>query len=163
MKSARCLKAAAPKGRYGGYLPFTPRWIVDLSPWPTCGALAEGPGARSSRRPAVAVIAKWMRDDPAGRRSDPFPLVTKRAALEFPAGNGFHSIPSLIAYTPDLLLLEDLAPMVPLANRLRERGAAACEADLGAFTATMGELAAATVGRGADYQRTRRRAGASAG
>ena len=108
------------------------------------------------------MIAKWRRDDLAlGLRADPLCLATEAAALEFLAQIGFASVPQLIGSDLDtgVLILEDLAPRVSLADRLRAEGPDGLEAELVAFARVLGELAAAAVGHEAAYDQLRRRAG----
>jgi hypothetical protein len=104
-----------------------------------------------------SVIVKWLRDDPNGFRIDARQIATERAALEFLDGIAFRASPRLIAADAAMgvVIMEDLAPREPLAERLRRDGAAAHAAGLLAFAQVTGDLAAATVGRSADYDAVR--------
>jgi hypothetical protein len=105
-----------------------------------------------------SVIAKWLRDEPSSR-ADPRQLATERAALEFLEEIGFRGAPRLIASDSRVVILEDLARSVALADRLRAEGANSLEGELRAFARTLGELGAVTAGREAHYERIRRHAG----
>lgn len=121
--------------------------------------------ARCRLEPAAgvptSVIVKWQRNDAIGWRAAARGILIEQAALEFLLEVGFHSVPSLIAGDTEVVVLEDLAPMSSLADRLREQGAAACVPELMAFATTAGRLAAATIGQEARYDQVARRAGAA--
>jgi hypothetical protein len=125
-----------------------------LSPWSVLRCELDGaPGS---------VIAKWLRDDPSGFRTDPRQVATELAALEFLASIGFAQAPRPIAadLAADLLVLEDLSPCTPLADLIRRDGADAARAPLTAFAEAMGALGAATAGKAGDYTAKRARYGA---
>ena len=102
---------------------------------------------------ATTVIVKWLREDPRGFRIDPRQIATEQAALEFLAEIGFPHAPRLIAadLSNGVLVLEDLSPRTPLSDRLRDRGLAACKPQLLVYARVLGELGAATAGKGARY------------
>ncbi|MGH6958039.1 MAG: hypothetical protein ACREEW_15340 [Caulobacteraceae bacterium] len=128
--------------------------IERLEPW----AVARCWLRMAADAPPQCVIGKWLRDDPRGARTDPRQIATERAALEFLAEIGFAHAPRLIAVDPtnSLLVMEDLAPRAPLADRLRLEGVAAARDDLLAYARVLGELGAATVGKAARYDEVRR-------
>ncbi|HEY5009364.1 MAG TPA: hypothetical protein VII42_15295 [Caulobacteraceae bacterium] len=108
------------------------------------------------------VIVKWLRDDGQDIRVDPRQVATEQAALAFLSSIGFAAAPRLIAADRDagVLVLEDLAPRIPLADLIRSQGAVASTTELMAFARLMGELGAATVGKAAAYDAIRSRYGA---
>ncbi len=107
-------------------------------------------------RPHPSVIVKWLRNHPAGFRTDPSQILTEAAALRFLAEIGFEHAPGLVAcdFEAGVLVLEDLTPAMPLAELLIAVVPEA-EAGLRSFAATLGELHGATVGREAQYYRLR--------
>jgi hypothetical protein len=109
-------------------------------------------------RPA---IVKWLRDHPGGLRVDPRQIGTEGAALEFLRSIGFPCSPRLVAadHRAGVLVMEDLAPRVPLDGLLRREGMAAVVADLNSYAETLGALGAATAGRSDLYGEVRRRFG----
>jgi hypothetical protein len=113
-----------------------------LAPWAVvrCHLADPAPGLPAS------VIVKWLRDDPTGFRTDPRQVCTERAALEFLAELRFRLVPRVL--TSDLaagiLVLEDLAPRVPLAGLLRDGGVTQSTGRLMAFARSTGQLAAIT-------------------
>src|SRR5688500_3248783 len=72
--------------------------------------------AESSSRLPRSVIVKGLREDASGTRVDPRQVLTEQAALEFLAELGLSIAPRLIASDlgANLLVLQDLAPRVPL-------------------------------------------------
>jgi hypothetical protein len=123
-----------------------------LEPWAVMRCAVAGAGA-----PATAIV-KWLRDDPNGFRVDPRQIATEQAALEFLAAIGFAGVPRLYAADREanLLLVEDLAPRRPLADRIRAEGPDALEASFFAFARLCGDLGAATAGHEAHYEALRR-------
>lgn len=131
-------------------------FVESLPPWAVARCHNEpAPGAPPT------VIAKWLRDHPTGLRTDPRQIYTEQAAYAFLAEIGFPNACRMIAadHAAGVLILEDLAPRVPLADRLRSDGAFAVRPELIAFAQTLGELGAATAGRERAYDRLRRQAG----
>jgi hypothetical protein len=124
---------------------------VVLEPWSVLRAqLAPGPPS--------SVIVKWLRDDPRGLRTDPAQQLTEFAALRFASDLGLHLSPRALAadLPASVLVLEDLAPRVPLAAILASRpGDPAAAAGLVEFAATTGRLHAATAGHDEPYYRRR--------
>lgn len=120
-----------------------------LEPWAVARAHLAGAGARRT------VIVKWVRaGDGAGARSEGWRVGAERAALQFLSDDlGLAIAPRVIAadLTAGFLVLEDLAPRVALDHLICRDGAAAHLDRLAAFARTMGELGAATAGRGATY------------
>ncbi|MGH3487440.1 MAG: hypothetical protein ACRDP8_05920 [Actinopolymorphaceae bacterium] len=122
-----------------------PVTIVDtdhLAPWAVlrCHLADPTPGLPAS------VIVKWLRDHPTGFRTDPRQVRTERAALEFLAELGFRCVPQVLAsdLAAGILVLEDLAPRVPLASLLRDGGVPPSTGRLVTFARAVGQLAAAT-------------------
>jgi len=66
--------------------------------------------------PPSSVIVKWLRDHPAGFRTDPAQQVTEYVALQFLSDLGLDLCPRLLAAAlpASVLVLEDLAPRAPL-------------------------------------------------
>lgn len=116
--------------------------------------------AGSSAVPA-SVIVKWLREDPNGFRTDPRQLLTERAALEFLDELGLQVAPRLLGCDADttILVLEDLAPRVPLSDLLQALGSGSTADGLRLFARTLGLLAAATAGRQEAYYERRRALG----
>lgn len=102
-----------------------------------------------------SVIVKWLRGHPQGLRTDIRQIATERAALEFLAEVGFARAPRLIAADRGLLVMEDLAPRTPLAERLFAQGLAGLEAEMLDYARCLGELGAATAGRAARFEAVR--------
>jgi hypothetical protein len=125
-------------------------WRV-LEPWSVLRAeLVPGPPS--------TVVVKWLRDDPRGFRTDPAQQLTECAALQFLTDLGLHLSPRVLAadLAASVLVLEDLAPRVPLAALLASHphGPAAA-AGLIEFAATTGCLHAATAGQHERYYQRR--------
>jgi hypothetical protein len=108
--------------------------------------------------PPSTVIVKWLRDHPAGFRTDPAQQLTEYVALQFLADLGLHLAPRVLGadLPASVLILEDLAPRAPLAALLASHphGAAAA-AGLLEFAAATGDLHAATAGHDERYYRRR--------
>ncbi|WP_026256970.1 hypothetical protein [Actinopolymorpha alba] len=125
---------------FGG--PVTIAHTDHLAPWTVirCHLAEPTPGLPTS------VIVKWLRDHPTGFRTDPRQVCTERAALEFLAELQFRLVPHVLAsdLAAGILVLEDLAPRVPLAGLLRDGGIAPSTGRLEAFARSTGQLAAAT-------------------
>jgi hypothetical protein len=114
-----------------------------LTPWYVIRChLSEAPGLPPS------VIVKGLREDRNGARTDPRQVLTEKAALEFLADLALHVAPRLLAgdLGANILVLEDLAPRVPLAAVLRGGDPQEAEMGLSAFARALGGLSAATVG-----------------
>jgi hypothetical protein len=132
-----------------------------LTPWSVARChIAEPPSGTAASVLPRSVIVKWLREDPSEFRTDPAQVCTERAALEFLAELGVDLAPRPVAsdLTAGVLALEDLAPRVPLADRIRRCGAGAADAKSGlmAFARTMGQLHAATAGHAETYYARRR-------
>jgi hypothetical protein len=108
-----------------------------------------------------SVIVKGLREDPSGSRTDPQQVLTEQAALEFLAELGLHITPRLLAsdIAANILVLEDLAPRVPLAAILQSTDSERVKAGLSAFARALGTLSAATVGHADTYYAKRRALG----
>lgn len=103
---------------------------------------------------AHSVIVKWIPDGQREARTASWRLCTELAALRFLDEDlGIGLAPSVIAAdtTARFLVLEDLAPRVPLDQLLRRDGAAAHGDRLAAFARARGALSAATAGRVETY------------
>jgi hypothetical protein len=128
-----------------------------LRPWAVLRAHLDRPGAGLP----ASVIVKWLRTDPTGLRADPWRVRTERTALRFLAEDlGLDLAPRVVGgdAAGRILVLEDLAPRVPLDQVLRRRGAALpaeLPAELAAFARVLGELGAATAGHAARYDARR--------
>jgi hypothetical protein len=130
------------------------RWDV-LEPWSVLRA-ERAPG------PPSTVIVKWLRDDRAGFRTDPAQQLTEYAALHFLADLGVHLAPRVLAadLPAAVLVLEDLAPRVPLFSLLTpDPHHPDAAAGLVEFAASTGRLHAATAGRDERYYQRRRQHG----
>ena len=120
-----------------------------LEPWPVARVPLEGAGTDRT------VIVKWVRAGPAGARTEPWRLRAELAALRFLSGDlGLALAPRVIAadLPAGFLVLDDLAPRVPLDQLIRRDGAAAHLGRLAAFARAHGELSAATAGRAGSYR-----------
>jgi Phosphotransferase enzyme family len=117
--------------------------------------------AESSSRLPASVIVKGLREDPNGSRTDPQQVLTEKAALEFLADLGLHIAPRLLASDigANILVLEDLAPRVPLASVLLGGDPEKTKIGLSAFARALGELSAGTVGHEETYYARRRALG----
>ena len=134
--------------------------VDHLAPWSVLRCRLK-PGPHLGSDTPRSVIVKWLREDPRGVRSDPRQVATEQAALEFLAQIEFACAPRLIAAERNagMLMLEDLAPRIPLAHLIRRQGAAASTTERHAFARAMGALNAATVGKLAAYDAIRSRCG----
>ena len=131
----------------------TPIEVIEsqrLMPWFVVRCRLAG---QSSEVPA-SVIVKVLRQDPNGFRTDLRQVYTERAALEFVGALDPESVPHLWASDPSagILIMEDLAPRIPLAAVLRTGDSAECIAGLRRFARALGRLAAVTVGHESAYQ-----------
>jgi Phosphotransferase enzyme family len=108
-----------------------------------------------------SIIVKGLREDPNGFRTDPQQVLTEKAALEFLAELGVHITPRLLASdsAANILVLEDLAPRVPLAAILQSADTERAKVGLSAFARALGTLSAATVGHEDTYYAKRRALG----
>jgi hypothetical protein len=108
----------------------------------------------------ASVIVKSLREHPTGFRTDPAQVATERAALEFMADHVPGRAPRLIASDLDacVLVLEDLAPRIPLWDLLRTNADGADEG-LRSFADALGDTAALTHGLEDAYSRRRRELG----
>ncbi len=104
------------------------------------------------------MVVKWLRDHPAGLRTDAAQLLTEYAALQFLSDLGLHLAPRILAadLPASVLVLEDLAPRAPLAALLASHphGPAAA-AGLVEFAAATGCLHAATARQAERYYQRR--------
>jgi hypothetical protein len=124
------------------------RW-ERLGPWSVARVQLDGAGTSRT------VIVKWVRAGPAQARTEPWRLSAEMAALQFLSGDlGLALAPRVIAADrpAGLLVLEDLAPRVPLDQLIRRDGAAAHLGRLAAFARAHGELSAATAGQAGTYR-----------
>lgn len=115
-----------------------------LTPWYVVRCHLAGSPARLPE----SVIVKGLREDPNGSRTDPRQVLTEKAALEFLADLGLRIAPRLLAgdIGANLLVLQDLAPRIPLAAVLQGGDPEKAKNGLSAFARALGELSAATVG-----------------
>ncbi|MGW4894783.1 hypothetical protein ACWEQL_21315 [Kitasatospora sp. NPDC004240] len=136
--------------------PVTVERIEHIEPWAVTRVRLRG-GSALPR----SVVVKRVPDGRRGARTAPWRLRTELAALRFLDEDlGLGLTPRVLAAadtTARLLVLEDLAPRVPLDQLLRRDGAAAHGDRLAAFARARGALGAATAGR-ADAYYTRRAA-----
>lgn len=126
-----------------------------LEPWAVARCRLS---SEAQSRPA---IVKWVRDHPAGLRTDPRQIGTEAAALTFLADIGFSDSPRLIAADPGagVLVMEDMAPRTPLDVRLRGEGPSALRRELKDHAEILGDLGAASAGKGEAYGQIRARFG----
>jgi hypothetical protein len=128
-----------------------------IAPWfvVRCAITDPPPGVPAS------VIVKSLREHPENFRTDPAQVATERAALEFMDAHLPDVAPRLLASDLDagVLVLEDVAPRVPLWDLLAGRAPAA-EDGLMSFARTLGELGARTAGLDDEYDARRRAYGA---
>src|SRR5215212_1868288 len=112
-----------------------------VTPWYVVRCHLEGV---SSSLPK-SVIVKGLREDPNGFRMDPQQVLTEKAALEFLAELGVQITPRLLASDigANILVLEDLAPRIPLAAILQSADSEQAKVGLSAFARALGELSAA--------------------
>jgi hypothetical protein len=117
----------------------------------------------SSSQVPASVAVKILRQDPDGFRTDPRQVVTEQVALEFLQQVAPGRAPRLWVGDPGagLLVMEDLAPRVPLAAVLGNRWGDDAVTGLRRLAASLGELAARTAGQFSDYQARLRAAGPS--
>ncbi|WP_326763475.1 hypothetical protein OG978_01730 [Streptomyces sp. NBC_01591] len=129
-------------------------------PWVLRAHLAEATGLPET------VIVKCLRPEGYGLRSAEELTRCEHAALAFIADDLCLDLaPGLHAASPDsrLLVLEDLYPRSELAELLHRDGhTPALDAELTAFASSMGELAAASVGRAALFNARRTALGTGA-
>jgi Phosphotransferase enzyme family len=111
--------------------------------------------------PPRSVIVKSLREHPEGFRTDPQQILTELAALEFLADLWADGVAQVLASdtTADLLVLEDLAPRVSLAEKLQGEDRSQAEAGLSAFAVAMGDLHAVTIGHEENYYARRQALG----
>jgi hypothetical protein len=123
-----------------------------LSPWAVARCQVRLADGR-----AWSVIVKWLREHPQGLRTDIRQIATEAAALAFLGELGFCRAPRLIAadHLAGVLVIEDLAPRTPLAERLFAQGLAGLEAEMLDYARCLGELGAATAGRAGRYDAIR--------
>jgi hypothetical protein len=88
-------------------------------------------------------------------------VLTEQAALEFVAELGLNLAPRLLASDVEVgvLVLEDLAPRIPLSEVLRKEDPSAGKPGLSAFARALGTLNAASSGHEAFYYERRRALG----
>ncbi|MEU6548478.1 hypothetical protein [Streptomyces sp. NPDC046859] len=125
------------------------RW-ERVEPWAVARIWLQSSAAALPR----SVIVKWMPDGQREARTASWRLRTELAALQFLEEDlGIGLAPSVIAVdtAARFLVLEDLAPRVPLDQLLRRDGAAAHGDRLAAFARARGALSAATAGRVETY------------
>lgn len=106
-------------------------------------------------------MVKSLREHPDGFRTDPQQVLTEYAALEFLEGLGLDLAPRLLASdtAAGVLVLEDLAPRVPLPGILLHGDPSTAAAGLSAFAGAKGRLNAETVGHADAYYARRRTLG----
>lgn len=124
-----------------------------FAPWSVLRAHVSGePGT---------VIVKWLREHPAGFRTDPRQVVTEMAALDFLAGLEPRLAPQVYAsdLAAGLLVLEDLSPRVALDQLLRTGGVPGAAPGMRAFTQAIADLHVMTAHRFGAYYAHRARYG----
>lgn len=147
MKIEQWRLEALLSGAFGGTVEISTS--ERLAPWfvHRCYLASIGSGLPRS------VIVKSLREHPDGFRTDPTQVVTELAALEFLADLGLNLAARVLASDADadVLVLEDLAPRVPLAAALQSDDEERANAGLSAFARALGQLHAGTVGHEATY------------
>lgn len=130
---------------------------IRLAPW----SLVRCHLASEAADVPISVVVKPLRSDPTGSRADPLQVATERAALEFVVELGLNLAPRLLASDLEvgLLVLEDLAPRIPLAETLRTDGYNTAREGLSAFALSLGTLNATSSGHEAVYYKRRRTLG----
>ena len=105
------------------------------------------------------VIVKLLRDGPS--RAHPLQVCTEQAALEFVAELGLGLTPRLLASDlgTRLLITEDLAPRIPLAEVLQGEDTGLAAEGLKAFARALGMLHAGSSGHASAYYSRRRALG----
>ncbi|MGW1842952.1 hypothetical protein [Streptomyces sp. NPDC001966] len=129
--------------------PVTVDRLERLEPW-----AAARVWLRSASALPCSVVVKWVPDGQREARTAPWRLCNELAALQFLSEDlGVGLAPRVFAAdtTARFLVLEDLAPRVPLDRLLRRDGAAAHRDRLAAFARARGALSAATAGRAEAY------------
>ena len=108
-----------------------------------------------------SVIVKSLREHPSGFRTDPQQVFTEKAALDFLDELGLGLAPRVLASDLEkgILVLEDLAPRIPLAEILRGGDSEPGRVGLEAFARSLGQLHAGTVGLAHQYHERRRTLG----
>jgi hypothetical protein len=120
------------------------RW-EHVEPWAVARVRLQSSASALPR----SVIVKWIPDGQREARTAPWRLRTELAALQFLEEDlGIGLTPSVIAAdaTARFLVLEDLAPRVPLDQLVRRDGASAHGEGLAAFARARGALSATTAG-----------------
>ncbi|MBO0811980.1 MAG: hypothetical protein J2P23_08020 [Microlunatus sp.] len=105
----------------------------------------------------VRLVAKWLRSNPLGWRTDPRQQAIEAAGLGFVNGLTPGMVPQLIAAELDprtggVVLLEDLSPREPLDAIIRRAGVTATERARLAYARALGRLAAVTAGRDQEFR-----------
>ncbi|HEY6738449.1 MAG TPA: hypothetical protein VI076_06330 [Actinopolymorphaceae bacterium] len=131
--------------------------VEHIEPWAVCRVRLDGHGGTGIR----SVVVKWLRDHPAGFRTDPRQVANERAALEFVADLGLDLAPRLLGADPaaEVLVLEDLSPRIALDSLIRRDGLTRAQEHLAAFAHATGTLNAATAGRAPRFDALRARYG----
>lgn len=108
-----------------------------------------------------SVIVKSLREHPTGFRTDPQQVCTEKVALEFLADLDLDFAPRVLISDLEegILVLEDLAPRIPLAEILRDDNLERAKHGLAAFARSLAELHASTIGHADDYYAKRRTLG----
>lgn len=102
------------------------------------------------------VVAKWLRSNPIGWRTDPQQMMIEATGLEFVAGLAPGLVPAVLAAEWDpgsggVVLLEDLAPREPLDAIIRREGLRPTDEARRKFARAMGRLGAATAGHDQEF------------
>lgn len=128
-----------------------------LAPW----FVARCQLTSSSAAVPASVIVKLLRESTTDTRTDLARVYTEHAALRFVAELGPDLVPRLWAsdLAAGILIMEDLAPRLPLASLLCQGGAVASAAGLRSFARALGQLASLSVGRQDAFQARRRASG----
>lgn len=103
-----------------------------------------------------SVIAKWLRSNAQGWRTDPVQMAVEVVGLRFAEESAPGLVPQVIgtmwdADTGGVMLLEDLAPRRPLDAIICAHGVSATTAVRLDYARAIGRLAASTAGREAEF------------
>lgn len=106
----------------------------------------------------ASVVAKWLRSNPEGWRTDPRQMLTEVVGLRFAEELAPELVPGVVAAEFDaiaggVVLLEDLSPREPLDDVIRREGVAASADARRGYARALGRLGAATASHDQDFQK----------